>query len=91
MISGKSVPTPINISIGNGVSFFEKFGMLIFIGRYDRTFKIPEACKTIRFRIKHGYGAMYMSPELLVVTDTEGSVFGRIATHFAILNSDIHL
>lgn len=36
-----------------------------------------------------GFGAIEMSLELLVLTDTDASIFAGIATYFAILNSGV--
>lgn len=46
----------------------------------------------MRFRIELNCGALWMSPALLVLSDTDASVFRGITTHFVFLNiSDLFL
>lgn len=66
-----------------------EFGDAIFVYPCSRGFTIPEPGRTIRPSIKLGCCAMYMSPELLIVTDTDPSEFGGIVMHFKTLNSGV--
>lgn len=85
LLPGGSIPPPVNIHFGSAFRFFENIAACTFVGTRSRALPIIEDVWTIRLDIELGCGAMQRSPTVLIVTDTEGSVFGGITTNFATL------
>lgn len=84
-----SVPTPINIAFNSVVSFFKKYETRAFVSTCTREFTIPGARRIILFRIAFGCGSIYVSPAVLVETDTEAFGIKGVATHVTTVNSGV--